>query len=130
MVDITNSVPREDRNSPPAAADENDERWLEKPHTTLTQDQLSLEAVINVLVQKGLCTEAELLKEEARLRAVRQTLAGLRFTPVQTRHQGRDHGHEHHHHLLRRLASRYRWSRKLGTRLFGWRWRKIKRSPE
>lgn len=127
MVDITNSLPREDRAPLPAAAEENDEHWPERPHAALTQDQLSLEAVINVLVQKGLCTEAELLQEEARLRAVRSTLAGLQFTPVQTMRKGESPSHDHH--VLRKWASRYRWSRKLGARLFGWKWKKMKRYP-
>jgi len=128
MIDITNSLPRENCAPHPAAANENDAPWSEKPHAPLTPDQVSLEAVINVLVQKGLCTEAELLKEQARLRAVRDTVAGLRFTPVQTQRAGE--GHSHNHHLLRKWASHYRWSRKLGTRLFGWKWKKMKRYTE
>lgn len=127
MVDFTNSPLREDRASLPAAADEHDAHWPSKPHAAFTQDQLSLEAVINVLVQKGLCTEAELLKEEARLRAVRSTMAGLRFTPVQTMRAGESSHHDHH--VWRKWASRYHWSRKLGTRLFGWKWKKMKRYP-
>lgn len=93
----------------------------------LTLDQLSLEAVINVLVQRGICTEAELFTEEKRLRSVRRTMAGLAFVPVQTKHA--DHAHHKDHSALRHWASQYRWSRRVGTALFGWKWRRVKNDP-
>lgn len=99
----------------------------EKNSSSLTPDQLSVEAVINVLVQRGICTEEELVTEEKRLRAVRQTMAGLAFVPVQTKHS--EHTAHKEHSALRHWASRHRWSRRLGSTLFGWKWRKIKNHP-
>lgn len=88
-------------------------------------DEVSLTAVIQVLLQRGLCTEAELLAAENRLRSLRETTGRATFTPVQI-------PHEHHHHhdpkLLRRWAAKYWWSRKLGTMLFGWKWHRKKRA--
>lgn len=111
----------------PAMVDANPVTPYEQNSSPLTLDQLSLEAVVNILVQRGICTETELLTEEKRLRAVRQTMAGLAFIPVQTKHTG--HAHQKEHSALRHWASRHRWSRRLGSALFGWKWRKIKNNP-
>lgn len=111
----------------PAMVDANPVTPYEQNSSPLTLDQLSLEAVVNILVHRGICTEAELLTEEKRLRAVRQTMAGLAFIPVQTKHAG--HAHQKEHSALRHWASRHRWSRRLGSALFGWKWRKIKNNP-
>lgn len=111
----------------PAIIDTAPATKYEKSGSSLTPDQISLEAVINVLVQRGICTEAELLTEEKRLHAVRQTMAGLAFVPVQTKHAGQTHHKEHS--ALRHWASQHRWSRRLGSTLFGWKWRKIKNNP-
>lgn len=94
-------------------------------------DRVSLEAVINVLIQRGLCTEAELLAEENRLRnlgvpAPEEKLESVRFTPVQT------YSHRHQYeprdsNSLRRWAGKRAWTRKLGSLLFGWKWHRKKR---
>ncbi len=89
----------------------------------ITKDKISLEAVINVLVQQGLCTEEQLAAEESRLRAIRRTITGLHFVPVNVKGR-RSQLPEHGPHSLRRWASQRRWARKLGTFLFGWKWKK------
>ena len=88
-------------------------------------EQVSLETVIRVLVQRGLCTEAELLAEENRRRSLREPVTSFNnnFTPVQIhRHRRR----RHDSNPLRRWASQYAWSRKLGTSLLGWKWHRKK----
>ena len=90
----------------------------------LAGGKISLEAVINVLVQKGLCTEEQLRAEEARLRAVQHTMAHLHFKPVRvTRKSPRPASK----HSLKRWAAQRRWARKLGSILFGWRFQKYKK---
>ena len=87
-------------------------------------EQVSLETVIRVLLQRGLCTEAELLAEENRRRSMREPVAQVsNFTPVQIhrrRHRRRDRNR------WRQWASRHAWSRKLGTLLFSWKWHRKK----
>jgi hypothetical protein len=91
-----------------------------------TLDQVSLEAVINVLLKRGVCTEAELFAEENRLCSVHQTMDSFHFTPVQIPNEGHSHK-SHDHNSLRRWASKYRWSRRLGSILFGWKWHRKKK---
>jgi hypothetical protein len=92
-------------------------------------DGVSMKALINVLIKRGLCTESELLAEENRLHARRETAPRLNFTPVQIRHQSHEYRH-HHHHGIRRWAAKYLWSRRLGTLLFGWKWHRRKREQQ
>jgi hypothetical protein len=89
-----------------------------------TLDEVSLAAVIQILLQRGICTEAELLTEESRLRLLQETTPRAAFTPAQI---PREHHHQHDHKLLRRWAAKYSWSRKLGTLIFGWKWHRKKR---
>ncbi|MDZ7363662.1 MAG: hypothetical protein ONB46_23540 [candidate division KSB1 bacterium] len=95
-------------------------------------DHVSLEAVINVLIQRRICTEAELLAEENRLRnlgapAAEERVESVRFTPVQT-YSHRYQYEPRDSNSLRRWAAKRRWSRRLGTILFGWKWHRKKRA--
>lgn len=92
-------------------------------------NRVSVEALINVLIKRGLCTANELLAEENRLHAWRATTPSLDFTPVQI--QRESHARPSHKpqagNRLRRLASKRQWSRRLGTLLFGWKWHRRKK---
>ena len=103
-------------------------------------EQVSLAAVIQVLIKRGICTEAELLAEENRLRTPELRTSDFRprtsedanaatdFMPVQT-HSERLERHRHRHedgNRLRSWAAKYNWSRKLGGFLFGWKWHRKK----
>jgi len=95
-----------------------------------TLEHVSLEAVINVLIQRGICTEAELLAEENRLRSLgvpaqEERLESVRFTPVQTYSQ-RYQYEPRDNKPLRRWAAKRAWTRKLGSLLFGWKWHRKK----
>ncbi len=95
-------------------------------------EQVSLAAVIQILIQRGLCTEAELLAEEIRQRSTNVSDARLRtsdsyFTPVQTHSERERHRHRRaDDNRLRRWAAQYSWSRKVGGLLFGWKWHRKK----
>ena len=98
-------------------------------------ENVSLEAVIAVLIKRGICTEAELLTAETELRASSFQPPALEeaahFKPVQTysaREENRHHYHHHHHdgNRIRRWAAKYKWSRRLGGLLFGWKWHRKK----
>jgi hypothetical protein len=95
--------------------------------------QISLEAVIRVLIKRGICTEAELLAEEQRLRLLVDTASepgqSFHFTPVQT-HSIRHRHRRQDSNRMRRWAAKRNWSRKLGTLLFGWKWHRKKNDPK
>lgn len=97
-------------------------------------DLISLEAVISLLVKKGLLTADELYAEESRLRAElkQKDTAPLVFVHEPQREERgspSEHGmRRHNQSWLKRQASKHRWSRRLGTWFFGWQWKKVKRS--
>jgi hypothetical protein len=88
-------------------------------------ERISVEAIVAVLVRKGLCSETELIEEEAR------RLQGSRFDDSHYVRIGAvemDAGHwDRPQHPLRRVFAKYRWSRRLGTALFGWKWKKLRK---
>jgi len=94
---------------------------------------VSIDAIINVLIKRGLCSEAELLAEEDRLRAApqisnkfeAQTTPISEFKPVQTFRERRRR-REDDHNPLRRWAAKRVWSRRLGKLFFGWTWHRKK----
>ena len=93
-----------------------------------TRDQISLEAVINVLIQRGLCTEEQLLNEETRLRAIRRTVSRMHFQPVRrTSAAGKA---RRKRHPIKQWAAQRRWARQAGSLLFGWKWRKFKKKEK
>lgn len=91
---------------------------------TLTRDKISLEAVIGVLVQQGLCSEAQLLAEETRLRSVQRTMSDLEFRPVRVTTPPHEKKRKH---TFKQWAAERRWARRLFGWLFGWQWRKYKK---
>lgn len=120
---MDNSDPDRSVNGVPRANSKHRAPAPQKPFAgRSTRDQISLEAVVNVLVKQGLCTEEQLLTEESRLRAVRRTMTTLHFRPVRMSRPGKQKRHP-----IRRWASQRRWSRQLGTFLFGWKWQKFRK---
>ncbi len=91
--------------------------------------RVSMEALINVLIKRGLCTENELLAEENRLHAVSETASRLNFAPVQIQRESYEHK-RHDNNRLRRWAAKRQWSRRVGTLLFGWKWHRKKREQQ
>ena len=105
------------------------EQPLPKGSTTrLMGDKVTLEALVNVLVQQGLCTEEQLLAEEARLRAVQRTMANLHFKPVRVSHAAPKTTQPKH--PVKQWAAQRRWTRLLGSYIFGWKWRKYKKKEK
>ncbi|MFQ5650307.1 MAG: hypothetical protein ACE5IY_10235 [bacterium] len=89
---------------------------------------VSLETVVNILIRKGICTPDELYEEEQKRR---KEMLSTRPTPVvHTGRQAHSHGNGTNHRRtsswLKRKMSKRRWTRRLGTRIFGWEWKKVK----
>lgn len=86
-------------------------------------DQISLETVVNMLIQKGICTTDEIFGLEKNLIKSRNLNPEVTFINIQNPYnRGRFPG-------LKRAMSKHRWSRKLGSWLFGWKWKKVKKNP-
>ncbi|MFQ5603119.1 MAG: hypothetical protein ACE5HS_07610 [bacterium] len=91
-------------------------------------DIISLETVVNVLLQKGLCTPEELFEEERKRYHYQSKVKNVSLvqTPQSLEQVDNKKKHGHNSHWLKRKMSKYRWTRRLGTALFGWRWKKVK----
>lgn len=92
-------------------------------------DSISLETVVNMLVQKKICTVDELFMLEGRIRDKRIEEQQINYVTTKIKSESQRHSSSGHHWLKRRF-SKYRWTRRLGARLFGWKWKKVKRSNQ
>lgn len=93
-------------------------------------DEISTESIVNILIQKGICTAGEILELEGTIhnnKSFKQVKSGgvkngANFINIQNPYdRGKYPG-------LKRYLSKYHWSRRLGTKLFGWKWRKVKKN--
>lgn len=84
-------------------------------------DVISLETVVHMLVAKGVCTAEELFMLEGRVQDLNLKNKEMNLVSIQNQlDRGRFPG-------LKRAMSKHRWSRRLGTLLFGWKWKKVKK---
>lgn len=90
-------------------------------------DLISLETIVNVLLRKGVCSEEELLAEERQRRDSEGQFYGAQYLSIDERGANAG-GWRRPQHPLRKMFSKYRWSRWLGTAVFGWKWKKVKKA--
>jgi len=81
-------------------------------------NSVTLASLVKILVSKGIVTVEELLSVERHNRDFHHSSESY-STVHKTKRKG---------NLLKRIAVRHRWSRRLTTRLFGWQWKKISAS--
>ena len=94
-----------------------------KPESVPDADVISLETIVNILVKKNICTTEELFMLEGKIQEQNKNSIKNNFVSVKN-------GDEHSSYSgLKRVMSKRRWTRRLGTALFGWKWRKVKKSP-
>lgn len=95
-------------------------------------DLVSLETIVNILLRKGICTPEELFEEEQNRR--KDMEATQNISPVQISdaryYNGNGSRKKAKSNWLKRRMSKYRWSRRLGTWLFGWKWKKVRINKE
>ncbi len=96
--------------------------------------KISPAAVVQVLLNKGIVTLEELeraqmqlheLQEKSRSKPLPENSATYTFDAS---HQKRRSHHSHRSSRgswLKKHMARFRWSRRLGTLLFGWKWKRI-----
>lgn len=95
-------------------------------------DLVSLETIVNILIRKGICTPEELFEEEQNRRSYleeTQNISSVQITNAKY-YSGNGAPKKSKSNWLKRKMSKYRWSRKLGTTLFGWKWRKVRINRE
>lgn len=124
-------IKQQDNVEPPLSerdADPHDESMdnaVTLSHDTLTvdfplADTISVSTLVNLLLQKGILSVDELLEEESRT--------------LQWQHESIKEATKRKFHILpnikwrwlQRLMCRRHWSRVLGSRMFGWRWKKVR----
>lgn len=115
----------------------------EKPKTDFEfpPNLISLQAVIETLVARGIVSLKELSDSEKKLRSgflkagpastaqtteTVSTVSMVRTTGYIAHHET----HLHKFRWLRKKMVKYRWSRRLGTKLFGWHWKRMSKPDE
>ncbi|OQX83074.1 hypothetical protein B6D60_11130 [candidate division KSB1 bacterium 4484_87] len=93
------------------------------PDPVPNADIISIETVVNMLVRKGICTAEELFILEGQLQEQNKDTKENKVISIKSDYErGR-------FPALKRWMSKRRWTRHLGTALFGWKWKKVKKSP-
>jgi len=87
-------------------------------------DTISLETVVNILINKGICTTSEIFMLEGQVREKKSAEQAAEYQRI--RQQSRSPVRSTRHKRLKRLFAKFKWSRRLGEKLFGWRWKKVK----
>lgn len=113
----------ENREQPEDSEKEQADVHSESPDNLDVADVVSLESVVNVLIRKGVCTAEELFEEEQSRRLYLDKAKNISL--VRTDRKGRS-SRRHKQSWLKRKMSRRKWTRRLGTALFGWEWKKVK----
>jgi hypothetical protein len=85
-------------------------------------DMISLETMVLMMVSKGICTAEELFILEGRVQELNQKNNTKNFIPIQ------NHLDRGKFPALKRAMSKHHWSRRLGTLLFRWKWKKVKKN--
>ena len=86
-------------------------------------DVISLETIVNILVKKKICTAEELFILEGRIQEQNRNNKKNNFVKVKNNYNQTSYSG------LKRIMIKRRWTRRLGTFLFGWKWKKVKKSP-
>lgn len=94
------------------------DNWV--PHA----NEISVEALVNMLVKKGVFSADELFQLEGQIRDENIYKQETGFININQRQQSNGPINS-----LKRKMGKKRWTRRLGTFLFGWKWKKVKKSP-
>ena len=104
---------------------------FEQRNDLIPLGSISLDAVIQTLVAKNILSHSELSEQESRFRNGQARLgkAQRTFSPaIQKEHIVRTHSNREHepvdYKFFRKIFSKFKWSRTLGSLLFGWKWRR------
>ena len=79
-----------------------------------------------MLVKKGICSVEEIFMLEGRIRDKNEDFKRENYTQVKEMSQVQSN--KQSHSKMKKLFGKYHWTRKVGHSLFGWKWKKVKRS--
>lgn len=103
--------------------------FLKGEHSAIAEI-VSMESVVNLLINKGICTPEELWEQE---KIRKKQFDDLRTAPIvstarpsMSRANGTHGSHVGLRHWLKRKMSKRKFTRQLGTKVFGWQWRRVK----
>ena len=82
-------------------------------------DSISTSTLVNLLIRKGILSVEELIEAESKNLEFENT--ALQYPKIKVRRKKKTKWRN-----LKKLMSRRRWSRRLGTKLFGWKWKRRK----
>ncbi len=85
-------------------------------------ENISLSTIIYLLVEKGIFTPNEIIDKERKLRLA----AKSEYKAYATHSHHSNHSNHHHSSPIKNFACKYRWSRRLTSKIFGWKWKKSK----
>lgn len=92
-------------------------------------DIVALKTVVNLLIRKGFLTQEELIAEEHAQEQEQKEeppkVQQARILNIESNDKVRRDTN-----WLKEKMSHRRWTRRLGTRVFGWKWKKVKKSKE
>lgn len=89
--------------------------------TLLNIKKIPREILEKMLIEKGECTIDEISKLEDMVQAEKARHKDVSIVDIKNPY---DRGK---FPSLKRAMSQHRWSRRLATRLFGWKWKKVKK---
>ena len=82
-------------------------------------DSISTSTLVNLLIRKGFISVEELIEAESKNLEFENT--AQQYTRIRVRRKKKTKWKH-----LKKLMSRRRWTRRLATKLFGWKWKRIK----
>jgi len=111
------------------APDERAAQRAEQLENIFIDKYFSLETVVRLLIRKGVLTADELAREVAEQRK-REIEQHAQFVWALAEQKAREHHSSHRGYRrprswLKRVMAKRRWTRRLGTFLFGWKWKKV-----
>jgi|GEM_PF-1495187 len=91
-------------------------------------DVVSLESIVKLLIRKGICTPEELYQEEQRRQIELESMSQSHGVGTARDSVNGSNGLSHGRNAgwMKRKMSKRRWTRRLGTKFFGWEWKKVK----
>lgn len=87
---------------------------------------ISNATIAKILIDKGVCTRAELVSAEQKYREKKSDINSFRPVRIERDASAEPPSPKSSKNWLKRKMSKFRWSRTLGTSLFGWEWKKTK----
>ncbi len=90
-------------------------------------DSISPETVIHMMVRKGICTTGELFILEGQIREKKTVAQQVDYVRIKQIYENQTATEKWL--WLKRVFVKHHWTRWLGSKIFGWRWKKVKRAP-